>query len=112
MVKKLTPHQIGIVTETPTECQSLDDVRQAIDTIDAQIIALLGMRLGYVLGASRFKANAAAIPAPERVAAMLPERRKWSAEAGLDHNFIVPLFSQIIQWFIQQQICFWHSKKN
>ena len=106
----LTLQQLGIKALTPADCQDLGDIRQAIDTIDHAVVDMLGLRLGYVLEASRFKPNAAAIPAPERVAAMLPERHKWAEENGLAPDFVVPLFAQIIQWFIQQQVAFWQEK--
>ncbi|MEW9612479.1 isochorismate lyase [Shinella sp. S4-D37] len=101
---------LGIRTETPANCQNLGDVRQAIDTIDRTLIDLLGLRMGYVLEAARFKPDVASIPAPERVAAMLPERRRWAEENGLNPDFVVPLFSQMIQWFIQQQTHHWEQK--
>ncbi len=111
--KDLTPKTIGINAETPQDCKSLEDVRQAIDTIDRQIIHLLALRLGYVLRAARFKPSEQSIPAPKRVQAMLIDRQQWSEKENLDPDFIVPLFSHIIQWFIQQQIRFWkHNHSN
>ncbi len=63
--------------KTPEDCTGLADIREAIDRIDLDIVQALGRRMDYVKAASRFKASEAAIPAPERVAAMLP-----SAPAG------------------------------
>jgi isochorismate pyruvate lyase len=104
----LTAKDIGIEVTTPAACKDLGDIRQAIDSLDKAIIDMLGVRMTYVLEAARFKPDAASIPAPERVAAMLPVRRAWAEENGLSPDFIVPLFSQIIQWFIQQQIQHWN----
>lgn len=104
--------ELGIKAATPAECRELSDIRQAIDTLDRAVIELLGLRLGYVLEATRFKPDAASIPAPERVAAMMPERRRWAEENGLNPDFVVPLFSQIIQWFIQQQVSHWHLREQ
>lgn len=109
MTTKIKASDLRIDARDPESCQSLDDIRQGIDAIDARIIALLGLRLRYVLNAAKFKASEAAIPAPERVAAMLPKRRDWSEDAGLSPDFIVPLFAQIIQWFIQQQVKHWRD---
>ncbi len=98
--------------KTPEDCKTLADIRVAIDTIDAELVALLGHRLRYVLAASRFKANEQSIPAPDRVAAMLPERRQWAENAGLDPDFVVGLFERIIPWFIQRQINHWRSQRE
>ncbi|MES2159827.1 MAG: isochorismate synthase [Pseudomonadota bacterium] len=93
----------------PKECQSLDDVRTEIDRLDSQIIAALGSRLDYVKAASAFKADEKSIPAPERVAAMIPPRRMWAVKAGLDPDFIERIFRELIAWFINEQILYYRS---
>ncbi|WP_353980208.1 isochorismate lyase [Salinicola endophyticus] len=94
------------------ECTSLTDIRQAIDRIDRDIIQTLGRRMDYVKAASCFKSSEAEIPAPERVAAMLPERARWALESGLDAAFIESLFVQIIHWYIDQQIEYWRQTRG
>jgi isochorismate pyruvate lyase len=39
----------------PNDCESISEIRYAIDQIDKQIIALLGERFNYVKAASQFK---------------------------------------------------------
>lgn len=93
--------------KTPEQCSSLDDVRCGIDAMDEQIIQALGRRLAYVKAAAQFKPTQQSIAAPERVAAMLPQRQQWAQQAGLDPMFVVPLFAQIIHWNIAQQVRHW-----
>ena len=78
--------------KTPDACMGLPDIREAIDRLDADIIDALGRRMQYVLAASRFKPDEASIAAPERVAAMLPDRRRWAEQAGLDADYVETLF--------------------
>ncbi|MHA6575667.1 isochorismate lyase [Pseudomonas yamanorum] len=96
--------------KTPEQCSGLEDVRLGIDTLDEQIIRALGQRLAYVKAAAQFKSDEASIAAPERVAAMLPHRRRWAEREGLDPMFVVPLFAQIIQWNIDQQVRHWRQQ--
>ncbi|MXN77943.1 isochorismate lyase [Burkholderia sp. 4701] len=98
--------------KTPDDCTGLADVREAIDRLDADIIEALGMRMQYVLAASRFKPTEASIPAPERVAAMLHDRRDWAARAGLDSAFVETLYAQIIAWYIDQQTRYWRTQRG
>ena len=98
--------------KTPEHCTGLHDIRHAIDSLDQQIIDALGLRMQYVKSASAFKPDQASIAAPERVAAMLPQRRQWAQEAGLDGEFIEGLFNQIIHWYIAEQTAFWLHKKS
>jgi len=96
----------------PSECSSLQDIRDEIDAIDHEITFALGRRLEYVKAASAFKPNLESIPAPERVAAMLPQRRLWAEQAGLEPDFFENIFSQLIQWFINEQVRFYRSKQK
>lgn len=95
----------------PEECAGLDDIRFAIDTIDAEIIQALGHRLLYVKAAAAFKPSEASIAAPDRVGAMIPVRRALAEDAGLDADFVGPLFAQIIHWFIAQQVHHWRETR-
>lgn len=94
----------------PDECRNLEDIRAELDRIDALIITALGQRLNYVKGAAAFKTDEKSIPAPKRVAVMLAQRRGWAQKAGLDPDFIEKTFSEVIAWFIQQQILHFRSK--
>ncbi|MCG7521796.1 isochorismate lyase [Ruegeria sp. Ofav3-42] len=96
----------------PEQVNGLEDVRQAIDTIDAQIIGLLSKRLDYVKAAADFKPDLQAVPAPERVREMLNDRSDWASALGLNPDFIAPWFAQISEWFIRQQIAHWPNRNH
>lgn len=96
--------------KTPQECTNLEDIRVGIDAIDREIITALGLRLDYVKAAAAFKPTEESIAAPDRVGAMIPERRTMAEEVGLDPDFVGPLFAQIIHWFIAQQIHYWRRR--
>ena len=96
----------------PSECSSLQDIRDEIDAIDREITLALGKRLEYVKAAAAFKPNIESIPAPERVAAMLPQRHLWAEQAGLEPEFIENIFNQLIQWFINEQVQFYRFKQE
>lgn len=98
--------------QKPEDCLGLPDIREGIDQIDHDIIVALGQRMAYVKAASRFKPDQTSIPAPERVAAMLPERARWAEENGLDPHFIADLFSRLIQWYISEQIEYWKRERG
>ena len=93
-------------------CRNLEDIRVGIDTLDREIIEAFGRRLAYVKAAAQFKPTEESISAPERVGAMVPQRREWAIAAGLDPDFIGPLFGQIIYWFIGQQIHHWRANQG
>jgi isochorismate pyruvate lyase len=97
--------------ERAFDCESLEEIRAQIDAIDRKILVALRARWEYVKAASRFKPSEESIPAPDRVARMLPVRRAWAEELGLNPDFVERLSRQIIEWFIEQQIRHWRQTR-
>jgi isochorismate pyruvate lyase len=64
-------------------CASLGEVRDNIDRIDRQIVALMAERGQYVAEAGRFKADPAAVSAPARVEAIIVKVKALAREDGL-----------------------------
>ena len=96
--------------KTPTDCTSLADVRDAIDHVDEQIVALMGLRADYVRSAAHFKSSEAEVAAPERQAAMLQARREWAARENLDPDFIERLYRVVVHYFIGREMEHWKEK--
>ncbi len=96
----------------PEDCASIQDIRTEIDRIDSQIVAAIAERKGYVQAASKFKTSETAIKAPERLAAMLQQRRLWAAEKGLNPDMIEKLFKDLVQHFIQEEMAHWKAIKQ
>lgn len=96
----------------PEACKNLNDIRIGIDSLDKEIVHILSKRMGYVKAAAQFKPNEQSIPAPERVAVMLEDRKKWAEEAGMSTEYVENLFSNIIDWHINQQIKYWRTERG
>ncbi|MCE2573058.1 isochorismate lyase [Motilimonas eburnea] len=94
----------------PEACESLNDIRIGIDSLDKEIVQILAKRMGYVKAAAQFKPDEQSIPAPERVVVMLQDRKKWAEQAGLSAEYVERLFTDIIDWYINQQIKHWRSE--
>jgi isochorismate pyruvate lyase len=67
---------------SPADCATLADVRREIDRRDDAIVRLLAERGRYVLAAARFKGDAAAVRAPERVAQVIARVRALAEREG------------------------------
>lgn len=93
--------------KTPTDCASLTDVRHAIDQVDQQIIALLGLRADYVRAAARFKTSESSVADPERVGEMIATRRSWSTREKLDPDFVERLYRDMVNYFISHERQHW-----
>ena len=93
----------------PEACENLEDVREAIDGLDREILRLLGSRTSYVAAAARFKTNPKGVRAPERQQAMLASRREWAEDEGLDPDFVEGLYRNIVSHFVAREIDHWQG---
>jgi isochorismate pyruvate lyase len=88
----------------PGECNNIQEIRDAIDTVDREILQMLSLRLGYVHEIVKFKSrDKEGIIAAERREQVLKMRRTWAEEMGLDGDLIEEVFRLLIARNIQIQ---------
>src|SRR5215213_619834 len=88
----------------PEDCESIEDVHQAIDVLDREIIHLIGRWAGYVEKAARCKTGEQGVRAPERQRTMLVERRRWAGENGLDPDVIEDTYRNLVYYFVGREM--------
>ena len=76
----------------PADCTGMEDIRVEIDSMDRDIIAILGKRFEYVKAASKFKTSETSVRAPDRFKAMLAQRREWALSEGLSPDAIEKMY--------------------
>ena len=94
-------------TVEPDDCSGMEDIRFEIDTIDRDIIILLGKRFKYVKAATKFKRSEEAVRATDRFKAMLEERRSWAAAEGLSADAIEKMYRDLVNYFINEEMTAW-----
>ncbi len=93
----------------PENCTGIEDIRQAIDTLDREIVGLIGCRARYVEAAARFKTGESSVRAPERQQAMLRERRVWAKEEGLDPDIVEKMYKDLVSYFVNREMDQWRN---
>ncbi len=89
----------------PEKCESIDEIRAAIDSIDNEIIRLLGKRFTYVKEIVKFKdKDKDSIIARERYNEVLENRRKLAIKNGLNPDLIEEIYRRLIDFFINKEI--------
>ena len=90
--------------KNPKACESIEEIRDALDQIDKEIIQLLAGRHQYVNEIVKFKSNDdGGIVAKERQSIVFDQRRAWALEHGLDPELIEGIFKLLIEKNIQIQ---------
>lgn len=88
-----------------SECTSIEEVREAIDKLDEQIITLLGERYKYVKEIVRFKEpTEESIIARNRFDSVISTRRSLAQENGLDPDLIEKLYRDLLSHFIDEEL--------
>lgn len=86
------------------DCESLEEVRREIDRVDRALVALLAERGGYVRQAARFKRDAAAVRAPDRVERVVAGALALAGELGASPRVTERVYRTMIAAFIEEEM--------
>jgi isochorismate pyruvate lyase len=81
----------------PDACASLGELREAIDTLDAQLVALLTVRQAYIERAARLKTAREAVRDEARVADVLAKVIAEGKRTGLSERIAEPVWRTLIE---------------
>lgn len=86
------------------QCESMCDVRQAIDLLDEQLLAILGRRIKYIERAAQIKTSIDTIRDDERIDAIIAKRSAQAAEHGYSEEIVASLFRQLIEYSVAHEM--------
>lgn len=86
------------------ECTSLEQVRENIDRIDQQIVALLAERGGYVKQAARFKKTTDDVKAPQRVEQVIAKVKALANDLGASPVVTEHVYRAMIAAFMNAEL--------
>lgn len=89
----------------PENCKNIQEIREAIDSIDKKIIMLIGKRFKYIREIVKFKnKDRDSIVAKDRYQEVIENRRMLAVENGLNPDLIENIYKSLINHFINMQI--------
>ena len=88
----------------PGDCTSKEEIRQQIDVIDKEIIALFAKRFEFVSEIVKFKNDVESVVAQDRKNEVIKLRGKWAEESGLDRETFEQIYSLLIDCNIQKEL--------
>ena len=96
----------------PQDCQNMLDIREAIDSLDRDIIHKFGIRFEYVKAAAKFKQNRKEVRAEERFNSMLEQRRIWATKNNLNPDIIEQVYRDLVNYFIEEELQHLQDRNN
>lgn len=90
--------------KAPADCQTMQELRVQIDLLDAEIVAKLALRAGYIDRAIELK-QIELLPAriEDRVEQVVERVRAQAMIVGLDPALAEDLWRRIIEWSIARE---------
>lgn len=85
-------------------CTSIEDVRQHIDQIDRDVVALLAKRGKLVNQAAAFKKTTDDVRAPNRVEQVIAKVRAMASETGASPEVVEQVYRAMIAAFINEEL--------
>ena len=84
-------------------CENLAQVRERIDALDEQIVALLAERGRYVKDAARFKRDAFQVSAPQRQQQVFDKVRRLAEQTGAYPEVVDACYRAMVAGFIARE---------
>ena len=87
----------------PMTCSSMEELRSAIDTLDARLVALLAVRQAYIERAAQLKTDRTQVRDPERVEDVVSKVIAEGRRTGLSAEIAEPVWRTLIEASIKHE---------
>jgi isochorismate pyruvate lyase len=95
----MTNHRI-----TPADCRTMAEVRQEVDRLDEEIVALLAERFRYMEAAARIKPDRNDVRDEARKAEVLANARRLSDTQGAPSDRIAEVYDLLVEQSIAHEM--------
>src|SRR5690242_3250799 len=87
----------------PETCGSMEELRAAIDRLDARLVALLALRQGYIERAAHLKTGRDQVRDPERIEDVVSKVIAEGRRTGLSAEIAEPVWRTLIEASIRHE---------
>lgn len=81
----------------PADCGTMREVRQGVDRLDEEIVALLGERFRYMEAAARIKPSRDAVRDEARKAEVIGNVRALAPREGAPADIVADLYERLVE---------------
>ena len=87
----------------PGACDSMTELRAAIDTLDARLVALLAVRQAYIERAAQLKSDRSQVHDAERIEDVVAKVIAQGRKSGLSAEIAEPVWRTLIEASIRHE---------
>jgi isochorismate pyruvate lyase len=96
----------------PADCTTMTQVREGVDDIDRQVVALIARRFGYMDAAARIKPVREAVRDEWRKADVKAKVDAAADAAGIDRALMSRLYEDLIETSIAHELGRWEAIRD
>jgi isochorismate pyruvate lyase len=93
--------------KAPEDCQTMPEVREGVDALDRELVALLAKRFGYMRAAARIKPTRDAVRDEERKASVIAAAVAEAEAHGLPGDVIADIWERLVEGSIAYEFGEW-----
>ncbi|WDA40568.1 chorismate mutase [Erythrobacter sp. BLCC-B19] len=91
----------------PEDCETMVEVREGVDALDAELVALLAKRFGYMRAAARIKASRDAVRDEARKASVIAAAVAEAQARGIPADVIADIWERLVEGSIAYEFGEW-----
>jgi isochorismate pyruvate lyase len=97
----------GKTIKTPEDCTSMAEVRAGVDALDAELVALLATRFGYMRAAARIKPSRDAVRDEARKASVIAAAVAEAEAKGIPADVVADIWERLVEGSIAYEFAEW-----
>ncbi len=94
------------------KCNTLEELRSEVDSIDEEIVKLIAKRNEYIKQAAKFKQSIEEVKSPDRIEEVMQHVRSLAISLGVNPNMIEDLFKIMIDEMVETEIAEFRNGGN
>ncbi len=96
----------------PSECRTMQEVRQGVDALDRALVTLLTERQGYMDAAARIKPERGAVRDEARIEDVVAKVKAAARAGGLSETIAEPVWRILIERCIAYEFEVWDRERG
>lgn len=96
----------------PEDCQTMAEVREGVDALDRDLVALLATRFGYMRAAARIKPSRDAVRDEARKAAVIAAAVAEAEASGIPADVIADIWERLVEGSIAYELAEWDRTRG
>jgi isochorismate pyruvate lyase len=96
----------------PEDCQIMAEVREGVDALDRELVALLAKRFGYMRAAARIKPTRDAVRDEERKASVIAAAVVEAEAHGIPADVIADIWERLVEGSIAYEFGEWDRTRG